>query len=153
MNCKSFIIMNTKPSKIGGTIYGCIYASRYEGQIVWNACTWFPEIGTIRAAGGGVQRPFGTFPKIHPFWYPDPSLRKVWQRNTSAIYLYFKLGTVYLKLILDCKLSGIHLNIEYCFYAQVGQALYVQLKMSLVALPQPIRRTLTLNLQPTSKEG
>ena len=21
------------------------------------------------------QRPFGTFPKIHPFWYPDPSLR------------------------------------------------------------------------------
>ena len=27
--------------------YGCIYARRYEGQIVWNACTWFPEIGTI----------------------------------------------------------------------------------------------------------
>ena len=27
--------------------HGCIYARRCEGQIVWNACTWFPEIGTI----------------------------------------------------------------------------------------------------------
>ena len=24
--------------------------------------------------GGGGQRPFGTFPKIHPFWYSRPSL-------------------------------------------------------------------------------
>ena len=27
--------------------YGCKYARRYEGEIVWNECTWFPEIGTI----------------------------------------------------------------------------------------------------------
>ena len=27
--------------------YGCIYARRYDGQIVWNACTWFPEICVI----------------------------------------------------------------------------------------------------------
>ena len=27
--------------------YGYIYARRYEGEIVWNACTWFPEIRTI----------------------------------------------------------------------------------------------------------
>ena len=27
--------------------YGCIYARRYDGQIVWNACTWFPEIMCI----------------------------------------------------------------------------------------------------------
>ena len=27
--------------------YGCIYARRYDGQIVWNAYTWLPEIGTI----------------------------------------------------------------------------------------------------------
>ena len=27
--------------------YGCIYAWRYGGQIVWIICTWFPEIGTI----------------------------------------------------------------------------------------------------------
>ena len=27
-------------------------------------------------AGGG-QRLLGTFPKIHPFWYPDPSLSTV----------------------------------------------------------------------------
>ena len=25
--------------------------------------------------GGGGQRPFGTFPKIHPIWKRDPSLR------------------------------------------------------------------------------
>ena len=28
--------------------YSCIYARRYEGQIVWNACTWFLEIGVIQ---------------------------------------------------------------------------------------------------------
>ena len=34
--------------------YCCIYARRYDGQIVWNACTWFPEIGTIlRGEGWG----------------------------------------------------------------------------------------------------
>ena len=25
---------------------------------------------------GGGQRPFGFFPKIHPLWWPGPSLRK-----------------------------------------------------------------------------
>ena len=48
--------------------YGCIYARRYEGQIVWNACTWFSEIGTILKGGGGGQLLFRTFPKIHPIW-------------------------------------------------------------------------------------
>ena len=28
------------------------YARRYDGQIVWNVCTWFPEIGTILRGGG-----------------------------------------------------------------------------------------------------
>ena len=27
--------------------YDLIYARRYEGQKVWHACTWFPELGTI----------------------------------------------------------------------------------------------------------
>ena len=49
-------------------IYDCIYARRYDGQIVWNACTWFPEIGTTLRGGGGGQLPFGTFPKIYPIW-------------------------------------------------------------------------------------
>ena len=31
--CCKFFISGTKPSKIDSTIYGCIYASRYEGQI------------------------------------------------------------------------------------------------------------------------
>ena len=30
--------------------------------------------------GGGDQRPFGTFPKIHPFWKSRPSLRTKRQR-------------------------------------------------------------------------
>ena len=30
---------------------------------------------------GGGQRPFGTFPKIHPFWRGDASLRQGWQRK------------------------------------------------------------------------
>ena len=51
--------------------YGRIYARRYEGQIIWNACIWFPEMGTILGGGGG-QLPFGTYPKNHPFWCPDP---------------------------------------------------------------------------------
>ena len=42
--------------------YGWIYASRYDGQIVWYACTWFQEIGIILSGGGGGQLPFGTFP-------------------------------------------------------------------------------------------
>ena len=29
--------------------------------------------------------PFGTFPKIHPFWYPDPSLRPL--RNSTFHYI------------------------------------------------------------------
>ena len=34
--------------------YGPIYTRRYEGQIVWNACTWIPEIGPIlRGRGWG----------------------------------------------------------------------------------------------------
>ena len=28
-----------------------------------------------KMSGGGGQRPFGTFPKIYPFWYRHPSLR------------------------------------------------------------------------------
>ena len=28
--------------------------------------------------GGGGQRPFGTFPKIHQFWRRHPSLRDGW---------------------------------------------------------------------------
>ena len=40
------------------------------------------RLGTGRATksdefsgGGEGHRPLGTFPKIHPFWYPEPSLR------------------------------------------------------------------------------
>ena len=32
--------------------------------------------GHFQWGGGGGQRPFGTFPKIHPFWKRHPSLRQ-----------------------------------------------------------------------------
>ena len=35
--------------------YGRIYVRRYESQIVWNACTWSPEIETILSRGGHTQ--------------------------------------------------------------------------------------------------
>ena len=94
--------------------YGCIYARRYEGQIVWNACTcllqsvscfdfsqyncwknipWtlnllflyqfhaqkalfkVPKIcNIIFEIENDPPSPFGTFPKIHPIWWRDPSL-------------------------------------------------------------------------------
>ena len=35
--------------------------------------------------GGGSQRPFGTFPKIYPFWYRHPSLRGVTYNHNCAV--------------------------------------------------------------------
>ena len=35
--------------------------------------------------GGGGQRPFGTFPKIHPFWKGNVSLTKVYAFFTAFI--------------------------------------------------------------------
>ena len=34
-----------------------------------------PQYNFPKMRGGG-QRPFGTFPKIHPFWSARPSLRE-----------------------------------------------------------------------------
>ena len=31
----------------------------------------------------GGQRPFDFFPKIHPFWYPNPSLSKHFRRSSN----------------------------------------------------------------------
>ena len=38
--------------------YGWIYVRRNESQIVWYACTWFPEIETILRGGGRVKFQF-----------------------------------------------------------------------------------------------
>ena len=35
---------------------------------------------------GGGQRPFGTFPKIHPFWKGDASLR--WGIKKDIIFIF-----------------------------------------------------------------
>ena len=41
---------------------------------------------------GGGQRPFGTFPKIHPFWSGEASLRmnKIW-KNFGDIDIFLNL--------------------------------------------------------------
>ena len=44
--------------------YGCIHARRYDGQIVWNARTCFPEIGTIQGLGVGVNCHLESFRKF-----------------------------------------------------------------------------------------
>ena len=38
--------------------HGWIYLRRYESQIVWHACTLFPEIETILRCGGWVKFQF-----------------------------------------------------------------------------------------------
>ena len=45
--------------------YGCIYARRYDGQIVWNACTHMISRNRDHSERRGVG---GTFSKIHPIW-------------------------------------------------------------------------------------
>ena len=47
--------------------YGSIYARRYDGQIVWNACTWFPKIWTIQGLGVGVNCHLESFRKFIRF--------------------------------------------------------------------------------------
>ena len=40
--------------------------------------TWKKKVATnFPKMGGGGQRPFETFPKIHPFWYRHPDMRFV----------------------------------------------------------------------------
>ena len=54
--------------------------------------------------GGGDQRPFGTFPKIHPFWYSRPSLT------------YPRLTFLYLELLggVPVKKHPVSVNISTC---------------------------------------
>ena len=47
--------------------YGCIYARRYDGQMVWNACLWFTEIGTIKKLPL-VQDPEFQNGQLRGFW-------------------------------------------------------------------------------------
>ena len=46
--------------------------------------------------GGGGQQPFGTFPKIHPFWWGQASLIGAHQNLNSK---YQKLNGTHQKLI------------------------------------------------------
>ena len=43
---------------------------------------------TFQKWGGGGQRPFGNFPKFHPFWCGHPSLRKV--QTWGRVWYYLK---------------------------------------------------------------
>ena len=74
-------------------IYGCIYARRYDGWIVWNACTWFPDTGVIQGLGsdciskkdivgfgGNFADPFRDTP-----WTPVPSFPQIPQVQKSIV--------------------------------------------------------------------
>ena len=42
--------------------YGCFHARRYDFQLAWNTCTWFPEIGTtLRVVGWGSTAVWNLF--------------------------------------------------------------------------------------------
>ena len=70
--------------------YGWIYVRRYESQIVWYACTLFPEIETILRGGGWVkfhfdfEKPGLKFPKSAKYIFglkntpPPPTLEIFW---------------------------------------------------------------------------
>ena len=95
--------------------YGCTYARRYDGQLVWNACTLFPEIGTILRGGGGGHLPFGTFPKIHPIRQRDPSLRLLWPLQPSSKCVLFWFFSIQL---LKKHTQNPEITILYQFHAQ-----------------------------------
>ena len=52
------LISQTKPSKM--VAYMHIYhASRHEGKVVWNTCTWFPEKGILGKLREGINKIWG----------------------------------------------------------------------------------------------
>ena len=48
-------------------------SKRAGGGVQWSFIALVIQIPAVTAMGGG-QRPFGTFLKIHPFWWRHPSL-------------------------------------------------------------------------------
>ena len=43
---------------------------------------------------GGGQRPFGTFPKIHPFWSGEASLTTRWPLNNNLMSVMKRMGQI-----------------------------------------------------------
>ena len=57
-------------------------------------CNIFPKIG----GEGGGQRPFGTFPKIHRYWYRQASLREYSVKNILFCHLSLPVSS----LVQEC---------------------------------------------------
>ena len=119
--------------------YGRIYARRYEGQIIWNAFIWFPEMGTILGGGGG-QLPFGTYPKNHPFWRRP----HIWKSCACISY--------YLALVPPCIYSTISIikNLQHDFPKMRGGSKAVwnfsEYSSVLVATPVPKLTSLQMHI-------
>ena len=60
---------------------------------------------------GGDQRPFGTFPKIHPFWKRRPSLSV--EKNKSAIA--FQVRGVY-RIFFGFSSDFVPTFVEFFFF-------------------------------------
>ena len=56
---------------------------------------------------------FGSFPKIHPFWYPDPSLRLLWLLGPSSKCVLFWFFSIQLLKTLNPEITFV-----YPFHAQ-----------------------------------
>ena len=59
----------------------CHYKGYFGHEFRRKSATWFSE------NEGGGQRPFWTFPKIHPFWRGDASLRADGANKNLHLYL------------------------------------------------------------------
>ena len=80
-------------------------------------CNWFAEKIAIffseKGAGGG-QRPFGNFPKIHPFWYRQASLMPncLSRFLNQNICILFYLGSFSLVDFIQKTLSPIMSSVQ-----------------------------------------
>ena len=76
---------------------------------------------------GVGQRPFGTFPKIHPFWWRHPPLeefcgeRILWEKLTNC----FKVGLNFLGRLEIARLRAQKMNRKMIARFQTSQEKYV----------------------------
>ena len=53
------------------------------------------------------QRPFRTFPKIHPFWYPDPSQRQIQRQRRRQTWWSWVLPVMWSGVSPGCSVSDL----------------------------------------------
>ena len=92
--CCKFFIMDTKPSKIGGTMYGF----RYEGQILGNTCIGFPRKGPFWGAMNLRNISKGGIQKCRVLIFLNTIVEKGYPRQgNESLFINFMLKKPFLK--------------------------------------------------------